>query len=311
MPTKTIEARAEAVLPQHAKPQDRRSGWKWKLSSAVRPFRTPRLSSLLWSFSLAILLFLILCALVPQWIAPYSPTDMKPDRLLQAPSLDHWLGTDQFGRDVWTLVIYGSRQSLLMGVVSVVIGGFVGTVLGLLAGYWGGMVDSVFMRLNDILMTIPGILLAIAISVALGPSFFNVILAISVASIPGKARVIRSQVISIRSRPFIDAARAVGTSHLEIMFRHILPNCFSPLLVMMTIGVGSSILVGTGLSFLGLGVVQEIPDWGYMLSQGRSYMTVAWWVATFPGLAITLLVVVVNLLGDEIRDRMDPKKGRA
>lgn len=269
------------------------------------------LSKVLLSVSLFILAFLILCAIAPSWIAPYAPTDMLTDQLLKSPSFSHPLGTDQFGRDVWTLVIYGSQQSLIMGVVSVVIGGFIGTLFGLLAGYWGGVVDSLFMRFNDILMTIPGILLAIAISVALGPSFFNVILAISVATIPGKARVVRSQVISIRNRPFIDAARAVGTSHIEIMLRHILPNCFSPLLVMMTIGVGSSILVGTGLSFLGLGVVKEIPDWGYMLSQGRSYMTVAWWVATFPGLAITLLVIVVNLIGDEIRDRMDPKKSRA
>ncbi|MEC0226108.1 ABC transporter permease [Paenibacillus alba] len=269
------------------------------------------LSKILLGFSLFVLAFLVLCAIAPSWIAPYSPTDMMTDQLLKAPSFAHPLGTDQFGRDVWTLVIYGSQQSLIMGVVSVLIGGFIGTLFGLLAGYWGGIVDSIFMRFNDILMTIPGILLAIAISVALGPSFFNVILAISVATIPGKARVVRSTVISIRNRPFIDAARAVGTSHLEIMVRHILPNCFSPLLVMMTIGVGSSILVGTGLSFLGLGVVKEIPDWGYMLSQGRSYMTVAWWVATFPGLAITLLVIVVNLLGDEIRDRMDPKKLRS
>ncbi|WP_244364247.1 ABC transporter permease [Paenibacillus cellulositrophicus] len=266
-------------------------------------------SKALLGFSLAVLAFLVAAAIVPQWIAPYSPTDMKTDQLLHSPSLSHWLGTDQFGRDVWTLIIFGSRQSLLMGIVSVLIGGLIGTLIGLIAGYCGGIVDSVFMRLNDILMTIPGILLAIAISVALGPSFFNVILAISVAAIPGKARVIRSTVLSIRSRPFIDAARAVGTSHLEIMFRHILPNCFSPLLVMMTIGVGSSILVGTGLSFLGLGVVQEIPDWGYLLSQGRSYMTVAWWVATFPGLAITLLVIVVNLIGDHLRDWMDPKRG--
>ncbi|MEW9702695.1 ABC transporter permease [Paenibacillus sp. SI8] len=284
-----------------------------RLERSTFAFRLKKwsLSKVLLGLSLFILAFLVLCAIVPSWIAPYSPTDMMTDQLLKAPSLKHPLGTDQFGRDVWTLVIYGSQQSLVMGVVSVVIGGFIGTLFGLLAGYWGGIVDSLFMRFNDILMTIPGILLAIAISVALGPSFFNVILAISVATIPGKARVVRSQVISIRNRPFIDAARAVGTSHLEIMVRHILPNCFSPLLVMMTIGVGSSILVGTGLSFLGLGVVKEIPDWGYMLSQGRSYMTVAWWVATFPGLAITLLVIVVNLIGDEIRDRMDPKKLRA
>ncbi|MFE5321790.1 ABC transporter permease [Paenibacillus sp. NPDC056579] len=292
---------SEAIVPE-----ERVTSYKKRV-----PFRTFSISKLLVICSFVILAFLVLSAIVPQWIAPYSPTDMNTDKLLQPPSISHWLGTDQFGRDVWSLIIFGSRQSLLMGIVSVVIGGVIGTLIGLIAGYWGGIIDSVFMRFNDILMTIPGILLAIAISVALGPSFFNVILAISVATIPGKARVIRSTVISIRSRPFIDAARAVGTSHLEIMVRHILPNCLSPLLVMMTIGVGSSILVGTGLSFLGLGVIQEIPDWGYLLSQGRSYLTVAWWVATFPGLAITLLVVVVNLLGDEIRDWMDPKKNRA
>ncbi len=292
----TTEVKFPAVLEtKGAKPK---SVWRFKLS----------FSQIILTFSLFVLAFLVVCAIVPQWVAPFSPTLMQTEHLLQAPSWMHWLGTDQFGRDVASLIIYGSRQSLVMGVVSVLIGGFIGTLIGLVAGYWGGIVDSVLMRFNDILMTIPGILLAIAISVALGPSFFNVILAISVATIPSKARVIRSQVMSIRSRPFIDAARSVGTSHIGIMFRHILPNCWSPLLVMMTIGVGSSILVATGLSFLGLGVIQEIPDWGYLLSQGRSYMTVAWWVATFPGLAITLLVVVVNLLGDEVRDRLDPKK---
>ncbi|NHN29151.1 ABC transporter permease [Paenibacillus agricola] len=267
--------------------------------------------NILLGLSIVILLALVVCALIPQWIAPYSPTDMQTDHLLQAPSATHWLGTDQFGRDVWSLIVYGSRQSLMIGVIATLIGGFVGTLIGLVAGYWGGFIDSIFMRVTDVMMTIPGILFAIVIAVVLGPSFFNIIIAISIASIPNKARVVRSQVITIRNRPFIDAARSIGTSHLEIMFRHILPNCFSPLLVMMTISVGGSILSFTGLSFLGLGVVQEIPDWGYMLSQGRSYMTVAWWIATFPGLAITTLVVVVNMIGDDLRDRMDPRKQRA
>ncbi|MCU6796496.1 MULTISPECIES: ABC transporter permease [Paenibacillus] len=282
-----------------------------KQQPPISLYRKVSFSNLLLGFSIFILAVLVIFAIVPQWVAPYSPTDMLTDELLKAPSLSHILGTDQFGRDVWSLIVYGSRQSLMIGVISVLIGGLIGTAIGLVAGYFGGVVDSVFMRINDVMMTIPGILFAIVIAVVLGPSFFNVILAISIASIPNKARVVRSQVITIRNRPFIDAARSIGTSHMEIMFRHILPNCFSPLLVMMTIGVGSSILVGTGLSFLGLGVIKEIPDWGYMLSQGRSYMTVAWWIATFPGLAITILVVVVNMIGDDLRDRMDPKKGRA
>lgn len=282
-----------------------------KQQPPISIYKKVSFNNLLLGFSLFILFVLVIFAIVPQWVAPYSPTDMLTDELLKAPSLSHILGTDQFGRDVWSLIVYGSRQSLMIGFISVLIGGLIGTAIGLVAGYFGGVVDSIFMRINDVMMTIPGILFAIVIAVVLGPSFFNVILAISIASIPNKARVVRSQVITIRNRPFIDAARSIGTSHMEIMFRHILPNCFSPLLVMMTIGVGSSILVGTGLSFLGLGVIKEIPDWGYMLSQGRSYMTVAWWIATFPGLAITILVVVVNMIGDDLRDRMDPKKGRA
>lgn len=258
--------------------------------------------------SLVYLLFLLISAIAPQLLTHYSPTLMNASELLQSPSMKHWLGTDHFGRDLWTVLIYGSRQSLLLGVVSVIIGGTAGLLLGLIAGYFGGIVDTLLMRLNDILMTIPGTLLAIVIAVAIGPTFFNVILAISISTIPSKARVIRSTVISLRSRMYVDAAKAIGTSHLQIMIRHILPGCWSPLLVMTTIGVGTSILAGTGLSFLGLGVIKEIPDWGYLLSEGRSYMTVAWWIAAFPGLFITLLVVAFNLLGDELRDRLDPKK---
>nr|WP_233567711.1 ABC transporter permease [Cohnella faecalis] len=254
--------------------------------------------------------FLALCAIAPQWIAPYSPLVMNVDAILNGPSAGHWLGTDQFGRDVFTIIVYGSRQSLLTGIGSVLIGGLIGSLIGLLAGYRGGWIDSLFMRLIDVVMSIPGILLAVSISVALGSSQLNVILAVSVAMIPGYARVVRGQVITVKSRPFIDAARAVGASNTEIMLRHVLPNCFSPLLVMAAMGIGSSILMGSSLSFLGLGEIGEIPDWGFLLSQGRSYLTVAWWIATFPGLAITCLVVAVNVLGDELRDRLDPKSGR-
>lgn len=257
--------------------------------------------------SIFYLLFLLVSAVAPQLLTHSSPTAMNASELLQPPSGQHWLGTDHFGRDLWTVLVYGSRQSLLLGVTSVLIGGFAGLVLGLVAGYFGGVVDTLLMRLTDVLMTIPGTLLAIVIAVAIGPTYFNVILAISIATIPSKARVIRSTVIGLRNRMYVDAARAVGTSHLQIMLRHILPGCWSPILVMTTIGVGTSILAGTGLSFLGLGVIKEIPDWGYLLSEGRSYMTVAWWIAAFPGLFITLLVVAFNLLGDELRDRLDPK----
>ncbi|WP_246079025.1 ABC transporter permease [Paenibacillus piri] len=257
-----------------------------------------------------IVMAIIVCALFPQWIAPYAPTQMMADAILKHPSAAHIFGTDYYGRDVFSLVVYGSRDSLFIGVVSVLIGAAAGGTMGALSGYIGGWVDGLLMRFVDVLMTIPGLLLALAIAAALGPSFFNVVLAVSISAVPGYARVMRSQVIALKGRPFIAASRSIGSKHLHIFTRHILPNSLSPLLVMGTIGVGSSILIGSGLSFLGLGVFREIPDWGTLLSQGRGYLTVAWWMATFPGLAITLFVLSVNLIGDKFRDHLDPKKQR-
>ena len=254
-----------------------------------------------------ILLFIVACALFPQWIAPYSPTYMHPEFILSPPSALHLLGTDYFGRDVLSLVVYGSRDSLLIGVVSVLIGGGIGGGLGALAGYVGGLVDMIFMRITDILMTIPGILLALAIAAALGPSLMNVVLAVAISSIPGYTRVMRGQMMSIKKRQFVFASRSIGTPNWQILIWHILPNSWSPLLVMATIGLGTSILVGSGLSFLGLGVIKEIPDWGALLAQGRGYLTTGWWISTFPGLAITLFVLSVNIIGDKLRDIYDPK----
>ncbi|BBI35229.1 ABC transporter permease [Cohnella abietis] len=252
---------------------------------------------------------LILFAIAPEWIAPYSPTEMNTTVILKEPSGSYWLGTDYFGRDIFSLIVFGSRDALLIGISAVLLGGSVGAIIGAVAGYAGRMIDSILMRLIDTLMTIPGILLALTISAVLGPSKFNLIIAVSVSGIPGFARVIRGQVLAIKSRPFIEAARANGTSHFSILFRHIAPHAFSSLLIMGTMGVGSAILMGSGLSFLGLGSINEIPDWGGLLSQGRSYISVAWWIATFPGLAITLLVVSINLLGDELQAAVGPRKG--
>jgi peptide/nickel transport system permease protein len=164
------------------------------------------------------------------------------------------------------------------------------------------------MRLNDVLMTIPGILLALAIAGALGPSLFNIVLAVAVSSVPGYARVMRAQVLSIKSRTFVKASVSIGASPLRVFWKHVLPNSLSPLLVMAAIGIGTSILTGSGLSFLGLGVLREVPDWGTLLSQGRGYLTAAWWICTFPGLAITAFVLSVNMIGDRLRDHFDPKK---
>lgn len=250
----------------------------------------------------------IACAAVPELLAPYAPADMHTDAILQPPGGHYLFGTDQFGRDVLSLVIYGARQSLLIGVFAVAIGCSVGVAFGLLAGYAGGAIDMLIMRFIDVWMAIPNILLAIAISTALPPRLETTILAVSLATMPRYARVLRGHALSIRGRAFIQAARAAGSSHAVILWRHVVPHCLAPIMVMATLGVSVAILMGTSLSFLGLGVNDERPDWGYLLTQGRGYLTVAWWTVTFPGLAVTALVVSVNLLGDALRRRIDPRR---
>ncbi|MEJ8304747.1 ABC transporter permease [Saccharibacillus sacchari] len=258
------------------------------------------------------LVFLVLCALFPSWIAPYSPTEMNTAAILQAPSAAHLFGTDYFGRDVFSLIVHGTRDSLLIGASSVIVGVLIGATLGSVAGYVGGRLDAVIMRVMDVLLTVPGILLALTIAAALGPGLRNIVLAIAISSVPGYARVMRGQIMAIRGRGYVFASRAIGAKPSFILTKHVLPNSAAPLLVMATLGLGSSILAGAGLSFLGLGVLKEIPDWGALLSQGRGYLTVAWWICTFPGLAITLFVLSINLIGDRWRDAVDPKrKGRA
>jgi peptide/nickel transport system permease protein len=277
---------------------------KWTLTKQKHPFSA---SKLFLYVAVVIVLFIIGCALFPKFIAPYSPTYMNTELILSKPSAAHIFGTDYFGRDVFSLVIYGSRDSLIIGVASVLIGSIIGGTIGGFAGYMGGIVDIIFMRIIEILMTIPGILLALAIAAALGPSLLNIVLAVAVSSIPAFARVMRGQMMSIKKRQYIDASRSIGTPNWKIFLWHILPNSFSPLLVMGTIGLGTSILIGSGLSFLGLGIIKEIPDWGALLSQGRGYLTVGWWISSFPGLSITLFVLAINIIGDKLRDSFDPK----
>ncbi len=278
-----------------------RSGWRATLEERFQ------LGNVLIVGSVLTLAFVVACAAFPGLIAPYLPTDMHADAILASPSGAHWFGTDQFGRDVFSLVVYGARQSVLTGVFAVLISCTLGVSIGLVAGYAGGWLDTALMRLIDIWMSIPNILLAIALSTVLGPSLHNTILAISLVTIPRYARVLRGQALAVRSRPFIEASRAAGASHWSILRRHILPHCSAQILVLATLGVGGAILIGSGLSFLGLGVNDERPDWGFLLTQGRSYLTVAWWTVTYPGLAITALVVSVNLLGDALRRRLDPR----
>lgn len=256
----------------------------------------------------SIIFFLLVCAVFPQWVAPYAPTKMFTDAIMQAPSATHILGTDYFGRDVFSLIVFESRTSLIIGILSVIVAATIGMLIGSVAGYAGGMIDLIFMRIIDILMTIPGMLLSLAFAAALGPSLMNIILAISISAVPGYARLMRGQILTLKRRNFVIASKSIGVSDLVIFFRHILPNAYSPLLVMATNGLGSSILLGAGLSFLGLGIVQEVPDWGTLLSQGRGYLAAAWWIATFPGIAITSFVLSANIIGDSLRDFLDPKK---
>jgi peptide/nickel transport system permease protein len=279
-------------------------GLPWKLALPrirIKPVKV------LFAFALLIVAFFAVCAIVPELVAPYSPTTLMLDSVMSPPSKEHLFGTDHFGRDVLSVVIHGSRTSILTGLVAVLIGAGVGGLLGAVSGYIGGLLDAAIMRLIDVLMTVPAILLALLIVAVLRPGFFNVVLAISIATIPLYARVMRSEALRVKELPFVLAARSIGTPRVLIFLRHVVPNAISSFLVIATMGLGSAILIAAGLSFIGLGVLDEIPDWGTLLSQGRSYLTTAWWICTFPGLCVTLYVLAINIIGDYLRDLLTPK----
>jgi peptide/nickel transport system permease protein len=267
-----------------------------------------RLRGLSTLASAGVVALFVVCASVPELLAPFPPTEMSGEAVLSAPSGEHWFGTDQFGRDVFSLVVFGARQSLLVGVCAVLVGCGLGVGIGICAGYFGRWLDMLLMRFVDVWMAVPNILLAIALSTALGPSLGTTILAVSVASVPRYARVLRGRALAVKSEGFVLAARACGASNWAILRRHVLPHCLAPMLVLATLGVGNAILTASSLSFLGLGINDDRPDWGYQLTQGRAYLTVAWWAVTYPGLALTALVISVNLLGDALRRRLDPRR---
>ncbi len=253
-----------------------------------------------------ILLALLISTAIAPILSPYDPIKMAPGESLQGPSSKHLMGTDDFGRDILTRVLYGARISLLIGLIAVGIGGIIGTIIGILAGYYGGRLDMGVSRVIEIMMAFPGILLALVIMTLLGPSLTNVMIAVGISDIPLYVRLVRGCVLSVREREYVEAARALGCSHSFIMFRHILPNCVAPIIVLATLAIGWAIVQTAGLSFLGLGAQPPLPEWGAMLAGGRNYMLSAWWIATFPGLAIVLTVVGFNLLGDGLRDVLDP-----
>ena len=274
------------------------------------PLRVVAGSDLSLILSAAVVVVLVLWGLVPTWFTSYAPTDMGFDAVLQPPSATHPFGTDHFGRDVYTLVIYGARQSLLVGFGVVTIGASIGGTLGLIIGYFGRGMDALVMRALEIWLAIPDILLVILIATTLEAGLTNLIVTMGIVSIPRYVRLMRSQSLAIKSRPFVMAARATGASHFSILYQRILPHAFSLLLVVLTLSLGTAMLTGAALSFIGLGVIEDRPDWGALLSEGRNYVTSGWWSTTFPGLAVTLVVVALNVLGEALRIRLDPHSQR-
>lgn len=255
---------------------------------------------------LGLICFLVLIALIGPWIAPADPLIPSPLIRLQGPSIDHLFGTDSLGRDILSRVIYGTRISLMIGVISVGISIIPGTILGLCAGYFGKRVDSVIMRCMDMLLAFPAILLAIFITAILEPSLTNTMVAVGIVYIPHYARIVRASVLSLKGQLFVQAIEHLGGSHRRIIFRHILPNCLPPIIVYATLGMGTAVLQAAALGFLGLGAQPPSPEWGAMLSEGRQYIQLAPHVAAFPGAAILVLVLGFNLFGDGLRDVLDP-----
>ena len=258
-------------------------------------------------FGLVVIILLILCALFPSVIAPYGYDDQNLSEQFIAPCLAHPFGTDEFGRDILSRVIYGTRISLQIGFIAVGISLIFGGFLGAVAGYYGGKLDNFIMRVMDIIMSIPSILLAISIVAALGSSMTNLMIATGISYIPSYARIVRASILGIKDQEFIEAAKAVGTSDWTIIIRHILPNCLAPIIVQATLGVAFAILTAAGLSFIGLGIAPPTPEWGSMLSTGRNYIRDYWHMTLFPGLAIALTIFALNVLGDGLRDALDPK----
>jgi len=254
-----------------------------------------------------IVLVLILISLAAPLIAPKDPIEMELSDKLLPPSREHWFGTDEFGRDVLSRVIWGGRVSLRVGVLAVSIGMIAGSIIGLFAGYFGRWFDMISQRVIDVMLAFPDLILALAIVAVLGPSLSNVMIAIGIGSIPVYARVMRGQVLGLREKEYVEAARAAGAGHLRLIFRHILPNALSAIVVIATLGIASAILAGAGLSFIGMGAQPPTPEWGAMLANGRSFLRHEWWIATFPGIFIATIVLGFNLFGDGLRDALDPR----
>ena len=295
-------------------------GWlkRWKtenesqiedLRRAIYRFRRNRLSVV----GLAMILLVVLVALFGSHFVPY-PQDggavIRMSERLQPPSTEHFLGTDDVGRDLFSRIVLGTIISLQIGVIVLVVAIAIGVPLGAIAGYWGGWVNETIMRITDVFFTVPGLILAIAIAASLGPSIHNTMFAIALVWWPGYTRLMQGMVLSLRETDYVQAARGMGASRWRIVFGHILPNSLSPIIVKASMDMGFAILVASALGFIGLGASPPTPEWGVMVANGRTYLPDWWWYATFPGLAIFFTVVGFNLLGDGLRDLMDPRARR-
>lgn len=257
--------------------------------------------------ALIFIMFLIGFSIIGEMIVPYGLDEYDYSNTLQGPSSIHFFGTDEFGRDIFSRVILGARISLLVGLSSVTVGAVVGTILGLLSGYYGGIIDSIIMRICDTLFAFPGTILAIGIMAILGPGIFNVVIAVAIFGAPSFARIVRSSTLSQKESVYVQAAKNLGASDARILFKHILPGAMPEIIVYYTMNIGSSILTASSLSFLGMGAQAPSPEWGLQLSTGRTYVGLNWHMTFFPGLAIFLTVLSFNLLGDGLRDALDPK----
>lgn len=253
------------------------------------------------------IIIIIIMAISASFVAPFNPIELLPGMKLKPPSSTHWFGTDALGRDVFSRILYGARVSIFVGLISVSIGAAAGFVLGIIAGYFGGVTDNIIMRIMDVFFAFPSILLALVIVAVLGPDLTNTMIAIGIAFIPIFTRTVRASVITVKDIDYVSNAKSVGVSTPNIIFKHIIPNTLSPFLVQITLSLSSAILTESTLSFLGLGIQPPNPSWGSMLNEARSYMEIAPWTVVFPAIFIIITILSFNILGDSLRDVLDPK----
>jgi peptide/nickel transport system permease protein len=289
---------------------DEARSYRWEnFRRSVYRFRTNVMSMV----GLSILVFIVVVAVLAPYIVPYpkdASTGVNPAARFTPPGEEHFFGTDRIGRDIFSRVLLGTGLALRVGTTIIVLATSIGVTMGAAAAYFGGWVDELLMRFTDIFLTVPGLVLAIAVTAALGRGINNAMIGIALVWWPGFARLTRSQVISIKEEPFVEAIYGLGAGHLRILFRHILPNAISPIIVKMTTDFGFAVLTAAALGFIGVGAQPPTPEWGAMINEGRGYFPERWWIATFPGMAIWLMVFSWNLLGDGLRDVLDPRSRR-